>query len=274
MSKAIAGAALIAGGLGIEALLDFTTFGLAAGLTPLLLNLEEGLLLAGASMGAGAIADALTSNRGMNITTRQPAANRQIIYGMQRVGGIDIYSSTTGSHHDQYNFIIVLAAHELAAIEALYLDGRKVWFNPSSSGSTTRMVNGASIQFGGDADHFDHYGPDGVIYNFSGQVYCEARYGNQLPGDVIGAMTANDGHWAATTSGSPYLGGLAYVYLKVEFNPENFRRSRKYALRSMESRCMIRARAPRDTARTPRWSARIGRATRFSGLASMSTRRR
>jgi hypothetical protein len=42
-------------------------------------------------MEAGAIASALTSNRGMDITTRQAASARQIIYGMQRVGGDMVY---------------------------------------------------------------------------------------------------------------------------------------------------------------------------------------
>jgi hypothetical protein len=61
------------------------------------------------------------------------------------VGGSMIYCSTTGSHHDQYNMIIVLAGHECSAIENLYLDGRKVFWNTSSYDNTTR--NG--INFGG-----------------------------------------------------------------------------------------------------------------------------
>jgi len=70
-------------------------------------------------MEAGAIASALTSQRGMNITTRQLVAYRQVIYGQQRVGGVPIYVSTTGN--DRYNYVIVIAGHEVYNIENLTL---------------------------------------------------------------------------------------------------------------------------------------------------------
>ncbi len=58
----------------------------------------------------------LTSNRGMNITTRQSAAYRQIIsMGSSRVGGVEIYRSTTGAQHDQFNYVIVLAVMNVTA---------------------------------------------------------------------------------------------------------------------------------------------------------------
>ena len=88
--------------------------------------LRASLAIGGISMEAGAIASALTSNRGMTITTRQAAANRQVIYGQQRVGGVMIYESTTGSSHDQYNMVIVIAGHEIESIQNLYLDGRQL----------------------------------------------------------------------------------------------------------------------------------------------------
>jgi hypothetical protein len=222
MSKAIVGAGLL-GGAAILAIAFTGGFGLAAegllaGGTGLSFSLFAGLALGGISMEAGAIAGALASNRGSNITTRQPAANRQVVYGPQKIGGIIIYPSTTGAAKDQYNKVIVLAGHELWAIEALYLDGRRVWFNESSGGSTTR--NGYT--FGGSADSGQYEGPGGQQYNFGGLVYCEARYGDQLPGDVITGLTANDPTWAPSTDGSPYVGGCAYVYVKIEYNTTEF----------------------------------------------------
>lgn len=94
------------------------------------------LMVAGAGMavtGASSlIASALTSNRGMNITTRMAAGFRQIVYGTQRIGGTTIYQSTTGAGGSGgtyvYNFAIVLATHEIDCVQNVYLDGRQVFW--------------------------------------------------------------------------------------------------------------------------------------------------
>ncbi|RZU39322.1 fibronectin type III domain-containing protein [Edaphobacter modestus] len=215
MSKAVMGAAELAGaaGLGVAAFFDPALIA-----SPIFDKLMATLVIGGISMEAGAIASALTTNRGMAITTRQPAANRAVIYGEQRVGGVMIYRSTTGSHHDQMNYVIVIAGHECDSIVNLYLDGRQVFFAPGV-GNTTR--NG--VNFGGTAASGSHTGPNGVQYDFGGKVYCECRWGDQLPGDVISGLTANDPVWSADGNGnSPWLGGCTYVYLKVEFDSTLF----------------------------------------------------
>lgn len=220
MSKAITGASLLAGALVVGAIAFEVASGGTASVAVLaaLSHTSEALALGGASMLAGAVASALTNNRGMGLTTRQAASNRQIIYGIQRVGGIEIYRSTTGSHRDQFNYVIAIAGHECYAIESLYLDGRKVFFDTGSFGYTVR--NG--IGFGGSADGATRTGPGGPQYNFGGKVFCEARYGDQLAGDVMGSLTANDPQWAASAAGTPYCGGNTYVYLKVEYDTTLF----------------------------------------------------
>lgn len=236
MSKAIQGAAMLGGALAMAT---------AAFFQPELVGsvifdkIFESLLVGGIAMEAGAIASALTSNRGMAITIRQPAAYRQVIYGEQRVGGVSVYESTTGSHVDQYNYIIVIAGHEIDSIVNLYLDGRQVFWLGSGPGYSVR--NG--VGFGGVADNADHTGPGGQQYNFGGTghsgIYCEARFGDQVEGDVMGSMNANDPTWGPqTTAGEtwggpvtstnppstpcPWLGGVAYVYLKIEANADLF----------------------------------------------------
>ncbi len=83
-------------------------------------------------MEAGAIADALTGNRGMNISTRTAAGLRQIIYGMQRVGGTIVYKSTTGAGGSGgnyvMNFVIAVAADTIDSFINIYLDGRQLYF--------------------------------------------------------------------------------------------------------------------------------------------------
>lgn len=216
MSKALQGVAELAGAVGMGALAFFQPELLAV---PFYTEAMGSLALGGLAMEAGAIADALTSNRGQNITTRQPASFRQVIYGTQRVGGVEIYRSTTGSHKDQFNYVIVIATHECWGIENLYLDGRQVFWQGSGNGWT---VSPGGMGFGGNPDGNDHTGPNGVTYNFGGKVFCEARYGTQSAGDVIGGLTANDPTWNTSSSGSPFVGGCTYVYLKLEYDTTLF----------------------------------------------------
>lgn len=222
MGKALTGAVL----LGVDAALiggAAFSFGATAFVDALMHTALGAAMVAiggaGLSLEAGAIAGALASPPGMAITTRQAASYRQIIYGVQRVGGVIVYRSTTGSHKDQYNMVIVIADHPVNAIVNLFLDGRQVyWKGGSDPGFTVR--NG--IGFGGNADGNDHKDQGGNTYNFGGLVYCEARFGTQLPGDVMAGLTDNDPTWKASGGQSPYLGGMTYVYLKVESDAKMF----------------------------------------------------
>jgi len=215
VSKAIEGAAL----LGVAAGIFIFAPELAPFIAPETLNtLFFAFAAGGVSMELGALADALTSNRGTNITTRQAAAYRQIIYGEQRVGGVEIYRSSTGDSHNHYNYVIVLAGHECDSIVNLYLDGRLVHWNVGSPGNSTR--NG--VNFGGYADPGTFVGPGGQNYTFGSEVWCEARYGDQAPGDVIVADVAPDPAWAASTGGTPWVGGCTYVYLNLGYDTNTF----------------------------------------------------
>jgi len=226
MSKAIMGAAI----LGIDAGLLFATggfgiVGIAAIMQGggLLGGLTTSLAVAGVSMEAGAIADALTSNRGANITTRQPAAFRQLVYGMQRIGGVQVYQSTTGGSHDQYNFVIVLATHEIYNMTGLYLDGRLVHFEGDAMGPTGYTQSPRNgVYFGGNADGSTYNGPNGQPYNFGGLVFASPWFGDQPDGSVDGNLTANDPTWAAASGKSPWGGGVAYMYLKIEYDQTQF----------------------------------------------------
>src|SRR5579875_333514 len=189
MSKAVTGLAEIGGAvaLGVAAMYDPALVA-----SPLWQKAVVSLAVAGVGSEIGALADALTTNRGQGVTTRQSAAYRPIVYGTRQVPGVMVYASTTGSKYDQYNMVIVLAGHSCNAIESLYLDGRKVFWEQGSVGNTTQ--NG--VNFGGSANGTTYIGPDGSHYNFGSLVYCEARYGNQAVGDYITGLTANDPNWA------------------------------------------------------------------------------
>jgi hypothetical protein len=319
MSKAISGAVMIAADLAIGAAL-FLNPALLAVFNPATINILNGVIIGlfagGVSMEAGALADALTSNRGQNISTRQAAGLRQIIYGTQRVGGVVIYQSTTGvggsGGNFVYNYIIAVATHSIDAFVNVFLDGRQVFWKqdgntanvgcgsvatpattvvtisggavtaiavtapgsgyanvkptrqrvriyggggsgaaayatnsgtPSSPVFTVHVTSGGSgyttaptaeIQglyvFGGvgAADTQDPtqigfgsgygIGPSGAHYNFSGKVFCEARFGDQIPSDYMASLSANDSVWPSTAN----VSGVAYLYLNVGFDTNLF----------------------------------------------------
>ncbi len=216
MSKAITGAVELGGAIAMGGYLALTPELL---LTPYYLKVMYGLGLMGLASEAGAVADLIAQNRGTNITTRQPAAYRQIIYGEQRVGGNLIYQSTTGSKHDQNNNVIVLAGHTIDGIVNLYLDGRLVYFKPSA-GQTTCP---GGYTFGGAANGTKYYDTGNVSYNFGGLVFATAYYGYQTAaGGADGSLHANDKTWAAGPNGTPYGGGCAWAYFKYEYDTAMF----------------------------------------------------
>jgi hypothetical protein len=133
MSKAIDGAIILGVAGAMFLAMDFATGGLGAlANTPLFFDLMLAVAGGGVSMEGGAIAEALTSNRGMNISTRTAAGLRQIIYGQQRVGGTIVYKSTTGAGGSGgnyvMNYIIPVATHTIDSYINIYLDGRQLFF--------------------------------------------------------------------------------------------------------------------------------------------------
>jgi hypothetical protein len=226
MPKAIEGAAMLAGAVATGvAEFALASTGVGAAALPFLTDAMYSLAAGGVAMEAGAIASALTANRGMNITTRQPAAARQIIYGIQRVGCVTVYQSTTGGSRNQYNFANVVAGHPIWGIEALYLDGRKVYWqgaNPAHPSPYYLPSPLGGMYFGGESDGGSYEGPNGQQYSFNGLVLAAAYYGDQTAADLCGGFKANDPNWATSSAGTPYLGGCSWMYNKFEYDPTTF----------------------------------------------------
>jgi hypothetical protein len=251
MSKAITGAAMLVGAIALE----YFTGGAAS---PLLAAAIQAMAAGGISMEAAAISEALANQRGLGITVRQAAGLRQVVYGEQRIGGTIVYQSTTGFGNTGlplYNLVIALAGHQIDSIVNLYLDGRQVFWQQTSNTSPAfpNTANPANttrngINFGGIAANdvqantpgavlnttpygqHPYYGmglgygigPGGNHYQFAGKVYCEARYGDQLPGDIVQKLAATDPNWAANVNQSPYGGGCTYVFLQIGYDSTQF----------------------------------------------------
>jgi len=233
MSKAIGAAAAEIGVAGGLLLANVLLPGVGAVITAAETSALWGLLASGIASEACAIAAKIGQNTGIGVTTRAAAQCRQIVRGCQRIPGTIVYCSTTGSTHRQYNMVIALATHPIESIINLYLDGRQVFWNTSSAYNQTVGGN----NFGGDADGNNHTGPNGQQYNFGGEVFCAAFYGNQnssptviggswvgpnQPNGFCSALQANDPTWSPSGSQTPYLAGCTYVYLKIRADSANF----------------------------------------------------
>jgi len=203
MSKALTATVELVGAVGM---------GVAAAFDPALIaspwfdKILAGLVMSGIGNAIGAVGDALVQNRGMQISTRQPASPRTIVYGTQMVGGVVIYESFTGH---QWNQVIVLAGHRTKGPQQIFLDGRQVFF-----------ANGGF----GDADHNDHLGPDGITkYNFGGKVSVFFRNGTQQAGDYMHELQGNDPTWGPNANADvPSLMGCTYIYLKLTQSDSQF----------------------------------------------------
>src|SRR3990167_2741536 len=57
------------------------------------------------------------------VTVREAVAPRDMVYGRARKGGVIIYISEAGPKRQYLHLVVVLAAHRVAGIGAVYFDG-------------------------------------------------------------------------------------------------------------------------------------------------------
>jgi hypothetical protein len=215
MSKLVQGISEIgaAVGMGVLAFVDPAVMAM-----PAYWKITYSLVAMGVGSLISAAAQALTGTGGTNITTQQAAGFKPICYGERQVPGTMIYQSTTGSHHDQDNSIIVVCGHPIHAFVSLYLDGRLVqWVGGSADNKTF-----GGISFGGNAGGGTLIGPTGAHYNFDTLCFADAYDGTQTMGTYSTAMQANDPTWAPSANGTPSVMGCAYAYLKIEYDSSMF----------------------------------------------------
>ncbi|WP_299945370.1 phage tail protein [uncultured Ruegeria sp.] len=134
--------------------------------------------------------------RGRQVSSRQPVAARELVYGLSRKGGTIVFLHSTdatyggGQENAILHVIIVLASHEVSGIGAVYFDGVRAF----DSGSTTARGR------------------------WEGRAFCYRRLGteNQSVAPQVGNFT--NGLW----SDDHRLYGCAYIALRLLYSPEAF----------------------------------------------------
>jgi hypothetical protein len=133
--------------------------------------------------------------RGYEVAGVSPAAPHAVIYGRTKVGGVIVYKETTDN--DKFlHMIIAIAGHEVDEIEEVYFDDAELGF--AGKNAALNEVTSPS-QYDGKAFVYRHLGTD-----------------DQLADPQL--MAASAGKW----TGSHTLSGVAYVYVKLEFDADAY----------------------------------------------------
>lgn len=117
-AAALGGAALAAGGVA-------AAFA-AGGLIGFAANLGASMLLSAAAqsmMPKPALGQIRMQAR--TVTLREPVMPRDLVYGRSRKGGVIVFLHSSGAAQKYLHLVIVLAAHRVRSIGAVYFDGEE-----------------------------------------------------------------------------------------------------------------------------------------------------
>lgn len=134
--------------------------------------------------------------RGYEVAGVSPAAPHAVIYGKTKVGGVVVYKETTDN--DKFlHMIVAIAGHEVDEIEEVYFDDVELGFGQTKSAALNEVTS--PEQYDGKAFVYRHVGTD-----------------DQLADPQL--IQASDNKW----TGSHTLSGIAYVYVKLEFDADAY----------------------------------------------------
>tara|TARA_R110001592_G_scaffold169944_1_gene406670 strand:- start:857 stop:4372 length:3516 start_codon:yes stop_codon:yes gene_type:complete len=129
-------------------------------------------------------------SRGLMVNATDPAAPHDIVYGAVRKGGIRTYVEATGTENKFLHMILVLAGHELEAIDDIYLNDEVVTVNATSGFVTS-----------GD---------------WNSKVRIKKHRGNQTAADSL--LLSESNQITANFVGN----GIAYLYIRLEYDQDVF----------------------------------------------------
>lgn len=138
---------------------------------------------------------------GYDVAGLTPAADHAVIYGKTKVGGPIIYKETT-DNNKYLHIIVALAGHEIENVEEVYLNDERLSF-----GSSTNYTPSASyLQPSVKPDKYD------------GKVSVQQVKGSDTQSAISSLTSASAGLWSTDHR----LQGIAYIYVRLEFDQEAF----------------------------------------------------
>lgn len=132
-----------------------------------------------------------------SVTARGTIEFRQLIYGQVRTAGFLAYYGTSGANNNLLWFVVVLAGHEVSAIDDVWLDSRQILNSDINGGG---QVTAASFNNGGlpQLSIFKHFGSatsavDSAL-NFSIAEWDSSHVGYGIP-YIVFEMARDDVVW-------------------------------------------------------------------------------
>jgi hypothetical protein len=181
---ALGGAAIAAGGL--------TAAFAAGGLIGFAANFGASMLLSGASQALmPTSASAQSGLQARRVTVREPVMPREIVYGRARKGGVITFLHSNGDQNSYLHLVIVLAAHRVKSIGAIYFEGEMA-------------VDAEGTAQGRWVD----------------RVVVEKRLGTSDQTAFAGLIEAAPELWSSTHR----LAGCAALYLRLTYDPDVYPR--------------------------------------------------
>ena len=177
---ALGGAAVAAGGL--------TAAFAAGGLIGFAANFGASMLLSGAAqslMPSPTVGSMALQSR--SVTVREPVMPRDMVYGRVRKGGVLVFLHSTGDADKDLHLVIVLAAHRVKSIGAIYFEGEMAF--DATGAPIGRWVNTAHL---------------------------EKRLGSETQTAFEGLRAAAPEHWTAAHQ----LRGCAAIYLRLTYDAD------------------------------------------------------
>lgn len=182
---ALGGAAIAAGGVA-------AAFA-AGGLIGFAANFGASMLLSGAASALmpkpslGSVAQMDLKSR--TVSVREPVMPREMVYGRTRKGGVITFLHATGERDQDLHLVIVLAAHRIKSIGAVYFEGEMA-------------VDAAGVAQG----------------RWAGKVTVDKRLGRSDQSAFAGLMAAAPELWTPAHR----LAGCAALYVKLTYGGDVF----------------------------------------------------
>ena len=176
---ALGGAALAAGGIGAALA--------AGGLIGIAANFGASMLLSAAAQAL--MPQPTVAMQARTVTVREPVMPREMVYGRARKGGVIVFLHANGDKDQYLHLVIVLAAHRVKSIGAIYFEGEE------------------AIDTNGTAQG-----------RWSGKVTVEKRLGAEGQTAFAGLVEDVSEHWTEDHR----LAGCAAIYLRLTYDADAF----------------------------------------------------
>ena len=178
------------------------------------------LLATGISLATGYIAQALAPsppdiniNQGYKVAGVAAAAQRAVIYGQTRVGGVIVYKEVTDDNKWLHQ-VIAIAGHECEAVTAIYFDEVRINVTPMDNARQEAIEGRGSVNLSlDDEEDLD----EDEEYDFD-YIKAEVFYGHDDQQACESLIEVSDGYWTSAHR----LRGVCYVYVALKFDTKTW----------------------------------------------------